>query len=124
MGQHSARADLDPIERASTDELRALQLSRMQWSLQHAYDNVAHYRLSFEAAGVHPTDLRRLEDLAGFPFLTKQDFRAQYPFGLFAASQRKHPGLRERHLLKGMVLVLEVKELARRGPVAEDSDRR
>jgi phenylacetate-CoA ligase len=89
MGQHSVRADLDPIERASTDELRALQLSRMQWSLQHAYDNVAHYRRSFEAAGVHPTDLRRLEDLARFPFLTKQDFRAQYPFGLFAVPREQ-----------------------------------
>lgn len=89
MGQHSVRADLDPIERASTDELRALQLSRMRWSLQHAYDNVAHYRRSFEAAGVHPTDLRRLEDLARFPFLTKQDFRAQYPFGLFAVPREQ-----------------------------------
>jgi phenylacetate-CoA ligase len=89
MGQHSAGADLDPIERASTDELRALQLSRMQWSLQHAFDNVAHYRRSFEAAGVRPTDLRRLEDLARFPFLTKQDFRTQYPFGLFAVPREQ-----------------------------------
>jgi len=75
---------LEPIERASTDELRALQLERLQWSLRHAYDNVAHYRESFDAAGAHPTDLKRLEDLRQFPFLTKQDFRAQYPFGLFA----------------------------------------
>ncbi|MGA2188951.1 MAG: phenylacetate--CoA ligase PaaK [Steroidobacteraceae bacterium] len=80
----AAAADLDPIERASVDELRALQLSRLQWSLQHAYDNVAHYRRSFEAAGVHPRDLQGLADLARFPFLTKQDFRTHYPFGLFA----------------------------------------
>jgi phenylacetate-CoA ligase len=75
---------LEPIERASIDELRALQLERLQWSLRHAYDNVEHYRQSFHAAGVHPADLKRFEDLARFPFLTKQDFRAQYPFGLFA----------------------------------------
>jgi phenylacetate-CoA ligase len=75
---------LEPIERASTDELRALQLERLQWSLLHAYENVEHYRESFDAAGVHPTDLKRLDDLTRFPFLTKQDFRAQYPFGLFA----------------------------------------
>src|SRR5882762_11259935 len=87
MSRHQARAALEPIESASTDELRALQLERLQWSLRHAYDNVAHYRESFDAAGVHPTDLKRLEDLTQFPFLTKQDFRAQYPFGLFAVPQ-------------------------------------
>ena len=76
--------DLEPIERASIDELRALQLQRLQWTLRHAYNNVPHYRQSFDAAGVHPSDLRRLEDLSRFPFLTKQDFRANYPFGLFA----------------------------------------
>jgi len=80
---------LDPIERASTDELRALQLERLRWSVRHAYDHVAHYRQAFDAAGVHPDDLRRLEDLARFPFLTKQDFRANYPFGLFAVPQQK-----------------------------------
>ena len=84
MSRHQAQAALEPIERASTDELRALQLERMQWSLRHAYDNVGHYRETFDAAGVHPADLKRLEDLARFPFLTKQDFRARYPFGLFA----------------------------------------
>jgi phenylacetate-CoA ligase len=77
-------SELDPIERASIDELRALQLQRMQWSLKHAYENVAHYRTSFDAAGVHPGDLRSLDDLARFPFLTKKEFRANYPFGLFA----------------------------------------
>ena len=75
---------LDPIERASTDELRALQLERLRWSVRHAYEHVAHYRQAFDAAGVHPDELRRLEDLARFPFLTKQDFRSNYPFGLFA----------------------------------------
>src|SRR5678815_5353764 len=78
---------LDPIERASTDELRALQLERLRWSVRHAYDHVAHYHQAFDAAGVNPNDLRRLEDLARFPFLTKQDFRSNYPFGLFAVPQ-------------------------------------
>ena len=84
-----ASAELEPIERASTAELRALQFERLQWSLRHAYDNVAHYRQSFDAAGVHPGDLRSLEDLARFPFLTKQDFRANYPFGLFAVPRQR-----------------------------------
>src|SRR5260370_37737292 len=89
MSRHQAQGALEPIERASTDELRALQLERLQWSLRHAYDNVGHYRESFDAAGVHPTDLKRLEDLIRFPFLTKQDFRAQYPFGLFRSEERR-----------------------------------
>ena len=75
---------LEPIETASIDELRALQLQRLQWSVQHAYDNVAHYRDSFRAAGVHPRDLRSLDDLAKFPFTVKDDLRASYPFGMFA----------------------------------------
>jgi len=76
--------DLEAIERASRDELQALQLERLQWSLQHAYDNVAHYRRSFEERGVHPRDLKSLADLAKFPFTTKKDLRDNYPFGLFA----------------------------------------
>ncbi|HXS22342.1 MAG TPA: phenylacetate--CoA ligase PaaK [Steroidobacteraceae bacterium] len=76
-------------ERASTDQLRALQLERLQWTLHHAYRNVGHYRRSFDARGVHPDDLRGLEDLAGFPLLTKQDFRDNYPFGLFAVPREK-----------------------------------
>ena len=84
MSRHQAQAVLEPIERASIDELRSLQLERLQWSLRHAYDNVSHYRKAFDAAGAHPADLKRLEHLSRFPFLTKQDFRAQYPFGLFA----------------------------------------
>jgi phenylacetate-CoA ligase len=75
---------LEPIERASQDELRALQLERLRWSLRHAYDNVPHYRAAFEAAGVHPDDCKDLADLARFPFTTKQDLRENYPFGMFA----------------------------------------
>ncbi|MRX11734.1 phenylacetate--CoA ligase [Pseudoduganella sp. FT25W] len=82
-----APSDLEPIERASRDELQALQLQRMQWSLKHAYDNVPHYRAAFDAAGVHPDDLRSLADLAKFPFTTKKELRDNYPFGLFAVPQ-------------------------------------
>ena len=81
--------DLEPIETASRDELQALQLERLRWSLQHAYDNVPHYKASFDAAGVRPSDLRTLADLAKFPFTTKQDLRANYPFGLFAVPREK-----------------------------------
>ena len=82
--QRSAAGASEPIEHASIDEVRSLQLHRLKWSLAHAYDHVAHYRQSFDAAGAHPSDLKQLEDLEKFPFLTKQDFRAGYPFGLFA----------------------------------------
>ncbi|HTT02427.1 MAG TPA: phenylacetate--CoA ligase PaaK [Steroidobacteraceae bacterium] len=80
---------LDPIEQASADELRSVQLERLKWSLRHAYENVEHYRRSFGAHGVHPQDLRSLEDLARFPFLIKQDFRAHYPFGLLAVARER-----------------------------------
>ena len=79
-----ARASLDPIEIASRDEIAALQLDRMRWSLTHAYENVPFYKQSFAAAGVHPDDLKSLADLARFPFTVKQDLRANYPFGMFA----------------------------------------
>jgi phenylacetate-CoA ligase len=79
-----AVTDLDPIERASIDELRALQLDRLQWSLHHAYANVPHYRAAFDAAQLHPDDCTSLSDLAKFPFTTKADLRANYPFGMFA----------------------------------------
>jgi phenylacetate-CoA ligase len=75
---------LEPIEKAPAGELKALQLERLQWSLRHAYDNVAHYRKKFDAAGVKPQDCRSLEDLAEFPFTTKADLRETYPFGMFA----------------------------------------
>jgi len=79
-----SQAELEPIERASVDELRALQLERLRWSLRHAFENVPHYRQAFEAAHVHPDDLRELADLAKFPFTTKQTLREHYPFGMFA----------------------------------------
>jgi len=78
---------LDAAERMSVDELRALQLERLRWTLRHAYDNVAHYRRSFDAAGVHPDDCRELTDLAKFPTTSKADLRANYPFGMFAVPQ-------------------------------------
>jgi phenylacetate-CoA ligase len=80
---------MEAIETASRDELAALQLQRLRWSLRHAYDNVPHYRARFDAAGVHPDDLRTLDDLAKFPFTTKADLRANYPFGMFAVPRDK-----------------------------------
>ena len=79
-----APGELEPIETASRDEVAALQLDRLRWTLQHAYDNVPHYRAAFDAKGVHPSDLKSLGDLAKFPFTTKKDLRDNYPFGLFA----------------------------------------
>jgi phenylacetate-CoA ligase len=81
--------ELDPIERASVDELRALQLQRLQWSLRHAYDNVPQYRKMFGEAGVHPDDLRELSDLAQFPFTDKAVLRENYPFGMFAVPRER-----------------------------------
>jgi len=83
------RADLDPIEIASIDELRTLQLDRLRRSVRHAYENVAHYRKSFDAAGVGPDDLATLGDLARLPFTTKEDLRKQYPFGMFAVPREQ-----------------------------------
>jgi phenylacetate-CoA ligase len=80
---------LDPIERASIDELRELQLQRLQWSLRHAYDNVPHYRRAFDAAGIHPDDCRELADLGRFPTTGKADLRANYPFGMFAVPRER-----------------------------------
>ena len=79
-----SKSSLDPIEIASRDEIEALQLERLKWSLAHAYANVPHYTASFDAAGVHPQDLHSLADLASFPFTVKQDLRANYPFDMFA----------------------------------------
>ena len=76
--------ELDPIETASRDEIGALQLSRLRATLQHAYDNVAHYKASFDDAGLVPADLAALDDLARFPFTVKDDLRRTYPFGMFA----------------------------------------
>ncbi|MFV1875559.1 phenylacetate--CoA ligase PaaK [Nioella sp.] len=78
------KEELDPIEIASIDEIRAVQLDRLKWSVRHAYDNVPMYRQRFDAAGVHPDDLKGLSDLSKFPFTYKTDLRDNYPFGLFA----------------------------------------
>ncbi|AON56480.1 phenylacetate--CoA ligase PaaK [Herbaspirillum seropedicae] len=81
--------ELEPIETASRDELQALQLQRLKWSLRHAYDNVPHYRNAFDQAGVHPDDLKSLSDLSRFPFTTKKDLRDHYPFGMFAVPREQ-----------------------------------
>jgi phenylacetate-CoA ligase len=82
-----ARESLEPIERASVDELHSLQVQRLQWSLHHAYTNVPHYRAAFDAASVNPDDCRDLTDLRTFPFTTKEDLRQNYPFGMLAVPQ-------------------------------------
>ena len=84
-----AKKDLDPIEIASRDEIAALQLSRLKWSLGHAYANVPHYKKSFDKAGIHPGDLKSLSDLKNFPFTVKSDLRDNYPFGMFAVPREK-----------------------------------
>jgi len=80
---------LDPIETAPRAELEALQLERLQWTLKHAYDNVPRYKAKFDAAGVHPDDVKTLADLAKFPFTTKQDLRDAYPFDMFAVPREQ-----------------------------------
>ncbi len=87
--KHPAPGELEPIETASRDEIAGVQLQRLKWTLQHAYDNVAHYRRAFDEKGVHPQDLRSLADLARFPFTTKSDLRDHYPFGLFAVPRER-----------------------------------
>ena len=84
-----APGELEPIEIASRDELQALQLKRLQWTLRHAYDHVPHYRAVFEAAGFHPNDLKSLADLARLPFTTKKELRDHYPFGMFAVPREQ-----------------------------------
>jgi phenylacetate-CoA ligase len=81
--------DLEPIESASRDEITALQLQRLKWTLNHAYNNVPHHRKTFDAKGVHPDDLKTLADLAIFPFMTKADLRDEYPFGLLAVPRKQ-----------------------------------
>jgi phenylacetate-CoA ligase len=84
-----APGDLEPIERASRDELQALQLQRLQWTLKHAYDNVAHYKRAFDVHSVHPSDCKSLADIAKFPLTSKADLRAHYPFGMFAVPREQ-----------------------------------
>jgi phenylacetate-CoA ligase len=81
--------ELDEAERASRDEIMALQTRRLTWSLAHAYDNVAHYKKAFDAAGVHPSDFKQLSDLARFPFTAKSDLRDNYPFNMFAVPREQ-----------------------------------
>ncbi|MBN9696322.1 MAG: phenylacetate--CoA ligase [Zoogloea sp.] len=81
--------ELDPIETASRDEISALQLERLKWSVRHTYDNVEPYRKKCIEKGVHPDDLKSLADLAKFPFMTKSDLRDNYPFGLFAVPRNR-----------------------------------
>ena len=87
--RQSNPGELEAIERASRDEIHALQLQRLKWTLRHAYDNVPHYRARFDAAGVHPDDLVDLKDLAKFPFTGKNDLRENYPFNMFAVPREK-----------------------------------
>ncbi|MEA2822843.1 MAG: phenylacetate-CoA ligase, partial [Bradyrhizobium sp.] len=82
-------AVLDDAERASRDEIIALQTRRMAWTLAHAYGNVAHYKKAFDAKGVRPSDFRQLSDLAKFPFTVKTDLRDNYPFNMFAVPREK-----------------------------------
>lgn len=81
--------DLEPIEIASRDEISALQLKRLKATLDHAYRNSAHYKAKFDAAGVHPDDLKQLSDLSKFPFTVKKDLRDTYPFGMFAVPREQ-----------------------------------
>src|SRR6201993_3986400 len=89
MAAVSPAGELEPIETASVDELRALQLERLRWSLRHAYGNVPYYRKLFDVAAVHPDDLKDLSDLAKFPFTSKASLRDNYPFGMFAVPREQ-----------------------------------
>ena len=89
MTYKSSSFALDPIEKASIDELRALQLKRLQSTLQHAYANSPVYRAKFDAAGLHPDDCKSVADLAKFPFTTKNDLRDNYPYGMFAVPRQQ-----------------------------------
>jgi len=84
-----SKDELDPIEIASRDEISALQLERLKWSLSHAYENVAHYKAAFDAKGIKPEDLQDLSDLSKFPFTVKDDLRKNYPFGMFAVPRQQ-----------------------------------
>ncbi|MGA2053866.1 MAG: phenylacetate--CoA ligase PaaK [Bradyrhizobium sp.] len=89
QGSSGYLAEMDDTERASRDEITALQTRRLAWSLAHAYDNVAHYKAAFDKAGVHPSDFRQLSDLAKFPFTVKTDLRDNYPFNMFAVPREQ-----------------------------------
>jgi phenylacetate-CoA ligase len=89
MSAQTNYSELEPIEKASQDELQALQLQRLKATLQNAYTNVPHYRKSFDDQGIQPDDLKTLSDLSKFPFTTKADLRANYPFGMFAVPREQ-----------------------------------
>jgi phenylacetate-CoA ligase len=89
MSAQKNYSELEPIEKASQDELQALQLQRLKATLQHAYTNVPHYRKNFDDQGIQPDDLKTLSDLSKFPFTTKADLRANYPFGMFAVPREQ-----------------------------------
>lgn len=89
MSTQTNYSELEPIEKASQDELQSLQLQRLKSTLQHAYTNVPHYRKSFDDQGIQPDDLKTLSDLSKFPFTTKADLRSNYPFGMFAVSREQ-----------------------------------
>ncbi|MCF8164130.1 MAG: phenylacetate--CoA ligase PaaK [Burkholderiaceae bacterium] len=89
MSAQTNYSELEPIEKASQDELQALQLQRLKATLQHAYTNVPHYRKSFDDQGIQPDDLKTLSDLSKFPFTTKADLRSNYPFGMFAVPREQ-----------------------------------
>ena len=82
------KKELEPIEIASIDEIKALQLLRLKWSVDHAYNNVAFYKKKYDEIGIHPSDLKHLEDIKLFPFTTKEDLRKNYPFDMFAYKLR------------------------------------
>ncbi len=105
---------LDAIEHASVDELREVQWQRLQWSIRHAYEHVPHYRTSFDAAGVHPSDLTGLADLARLPFTTKADLRDNYPYGMFAVPREQVARLHSSSGTTGIPTVV--------GYTAEDLD--
>ena len=87
--KHPLPGELDAIETASRDEISALQLERLKWSLRHAYDNVPFHKKAFDELWVHPDDLKTLADLSRFPFMTKSALRDNYPFGLFAVPREQ-----------------------------------
>ena len=89
MSAQTNHSELEPIEKASQDELQALQLQRLKATLQHAYTNVPHYRKIFDDQGIQPDDMKTLSDLSKFPFTTKADLRANYPFGMFAVPREQ-----------------------------------
>ncbi|MEU2351006.1 phenylacetate--CoA ligase PaaK [Modestobacter sp. NPDC049651] len=89
LGETPAPDTLDPAERMGLDELRTLQLDRLRTTLRRAYEHVPHHRRAFDAAGVHPDDVRDLADLGRFPLTSKADLRAEYPFGMFAVPREQ-----------------------------------